>query len=380
MSRTFILGINEAVDGSSHLTTRQVYDLVGHNVGNLAFHYALAKILQGPQDALPWHSDPQALNAMRRIGVLPCANQLGPHADYGRLAERFSSLDIPLVAIGLGAQGGSDYGLPEVPVGTRNWVREIAARSPLGKPNIGVRGPFTLKVLEQFGLSGQAVVTGCPTLFVNPDPALGRRIEERASRPIERLAIAAGHQKWKQLGRIEFSLTRLLDSIGGSYIVQSPIEMVALARGEADSLPEADLLECRDYARPDLSPEAFKRWSRRHAQAFFNISEWMEHLRSVDFVVGTRIHGVMLGLQAGIPGLCIAHDSRTREMCETMAVPFVMAAEVIEGLSLEELRGRFVFDGAAFDSHRRILAERLDGFLQANDIASSAWLRRLTAG
>jgi hypothetical protein len=378
LSRTFILGINEAVDGSAHLTTKAVYDLVGHNVGNLAFHYAVGKILEGPQDSLPWHTDPQQLNAMRRIGVMPCANQLGPHADYGRLAERFSGIGIPLVAIGLGAQGGSDYGLPEVPAGTLNWVREIAGRSPLGNPNIGVRGAYTLKVLEANGLGDRATVTGCPSLFLNPDPALGRKIEQRASRTIGRVAIAAGHQKWAQLGAIELSLTRLLDRLGGSYIVQSPIEMVALARGEADTLPEADLLECRDYARPDLSVEEFKTWSRAYARVFFNISEWMEHLRSVDFVVGTRIHGVMLGLQAGVPGLCIAHDSRTREMCETMGVPFVMAREIIKGASLDELRGRFVFDGAAFDQHRSVLAGRLDGFLQSNDIASSAWLRRVS--
>jgi hypothetical protein len=380
LSRTFILGINEAVDGSAHLTTKAVFELVGQNVGNLAFHYAVAKILEGPQDARPWHTDPQQLNAMRRIGVMPCANQLGPHADYGRLAERFSGIGIPLVAIGLGAQGGSDYGLPDVPAGTLNWVREIAARSPLGNPNIGVRGEFTLKVLEQNGIGGRAVVTGCPSLFLNPDPMLGQKIEKRAGRTITRVAIAAGHQKWAQLGPIEFSLTRLLDRLGGSYIVQSPIEMVALARGEADTLPEADLVECRDYARPDLSVEEFQAWSRSNARAFFNISEWMEHLRSVDFVVGTRIHGVMLGLQAGVPSLCIAHDSRTREMCETMGVPFVMASEIIKGATLDELRGRFVFDGAAFDRHRSVLAERLNGFLQSNDIASSAWLRRIITG
>lgn len=242
-----------------------------------------------------------------------------------------------------------------------------------------MRGPFTLKVLEAHGLAGRAVVTGCPSLFINPHPDLGRKIAAKAQRPVEQVAVTAGHQKWKQLGRIEQSLTRLLEG-GGSYVVQSPMEMVALARGEADILPEADLLELRDYACPELSPDEFMRWSRRHARAFFNVSEWMEHMRGVDFVVGTRIHGVMLAIQAGTPGLCIAHDSRTREMCETMGLPFVMARDIIGGARLEELRARFVFDGEAFDRHRRTLAERLDAFLQANDILASAWLRRIIGG
>jgi hypothetical protein len=246
VSQTFILGINDAVDGSSYLSTEAAYNLVGHNVGNLAFHYAMSKILEGHQDALPWHTDPKQLNQLRRIGVMPCANQLGPHADYGNLGDRFSALDIPLVAVGLGAQGRSDYELAEVPLGTQNWVKQIAVRSPKGAPNIGVRGEFTLKVLEQYGLSKHAVVTGCPSLFLNPDPNLGKKIEERGRRKITNVVIAAGHQKWNQLSKIEASLTKIMEETGGSYIVQSPIEMLALARGEADVLPEESLKECRD--------------------------------------------------------------------------------------------------------------------------------------
>src|SRR3954451_12094911 len=101
MPPTFILGTHESIDGSAYLPTKAVYDLTGQNTGNLAFHYALAKILPGAQDALGWSTPPPQLNAMRRIGVLPLANQLGSHADYGGLAAKFGQLDIPLVAVGL---------------------------------------------------------------------------------------------------------------------------------------------------------------------------------------------------------------------------------------------------------------------------------------
>jgi hypothetical protein len=333
--------------------------------------------LEGHQDALPWHTDPQQLNRLRRIGVMPCANQLGPHADYGNLAERFGALDIPLVAIGLGAQGPSDYEMPHVPAGTVDWVKKIAARSPNGAPNIGVRGEFTLKLLERYGLGHHAIITGCPSLFLNPDPNLGKKIEEKARKPIEHVAIAAGHQKWTHLSKIEISLAKIMEETGGLYVVQSPIEMVALARGEAGIMSEDALAECRDYACPDLSIEEFKKWSRRYARVFFNISEWMEYLRSTDFVIGARIHGVMLGLQAGVPGLCIAHDSRTREMCETMGVPFVMAQDVSKGFSLEEIKSKFVFDGATFDVLRKTLASRLNNFLIENEISSSTLLKKI---
>lgn len=378
MAASFILGINDSVDGSYMLSTNKVYDLTGHNTGNLAFHYALVKILGGHQDALPWHTPPERLNQMRRTGVIPCANQLGPHADYGNLAERFKMLDISLLAIGLGAQGNANYGtLPEVPAGSVEWVKQIGNRSIGAAPNIGVRGPFTLKVLEQYGLAGKAVVTGCPTLFLNPTPDLGRTIENNAKKSFDHVAVAAGHPKWKHLGKIEASLGRIVEETGGCYIVQSAMESVAIARGEASLLPQADLEESRDYVCPGMELSDFVRWSRRYYSVYLNISEWMECLRGYDFVVGARIHGVMLGLQAGVPSLCIAHDSRTRELCETMKVPFIMAGEIPNGLELADLRHLFRFDGAEFDHNRRKLAATLATVLKDNQLPESAWLKAI---
>jgi len=129
------------------------------------------------------------------------------------------------------------------------------------------------------------------------------------------------------------------------------------------------------YTRRKGSIDEFKMWAHRYARSLFNISSWMEYLKSVSFVVGPRIHGIMLGLQAGTPGLCIAHDSRTREMCETMGVPFVMAKAVAQGIKFEELRSHFVFDGAAFDARRKTLGTRLSEFLEVNGVPQSAWLQ-----
>lgn len=379
MANTFIYSIKDHVDGSYLLDTQTCYGLTGQNTGNLAFHYAINKILGGDQQVLPWDAPVGDVNATGKIGVIPCANQLGPHADYSALGARFSELDIPLVAIGLGAQTDSQYKeIPQVPEGTLNWVRQIALRSPVGAPNIGVRGPFTLKVLAEYGLAESAIVTGCPTLFLSPEPKLGEKIRARAERKFDRIAVASGHQGWKHLAKLESTLCRLADRTGGTCIAQSPYEMVALGRGEAADLPEKELAACRDYCCPAMDLPDFVQWSRQYFRSFFNVSEWMECLRGHDFIIGTRIHGVMLGLQAGIPGLCLVHDSRTREMCETMMVPYVMAGQVINGVPLDSLRQLFVFDAEKFDENRRTLAKRLNEFLMSNDIADSQWLQAIS--
>ncbi len=378
MPTPFIFGIDPAIDGSALLSSADAFDRVGHNIGNLAFHYAVRVILGRQTKSLSWYAPPQEINDAGGIGVLPCANQLGPHLNYGSLAERFTALKLPLAAVGLGAQGASDYQtLCEVPAGTLNWVREIIARAPSSKPNITLRGDYTLKVLAQYGLDRHAVVLGCPSLFINPDPDLGAKIAQRATRPATRIAIAAGHQKWLHLAKIEASLTRIMAATDGVYIVQSPLEMALLARGDSHLMSAQSLTACRDYACPELSLPEFVRWSRRYARAFFDVSAWMEYLRGFDFVVGARIHGVMLGLQAGIPSLCIAHDSRTRELCETMMVPFVMARDVSGGITRDRLHALFTFDAAAFDANRRRLGAALNDFLVQNEIDASPVLGRI---
>jgi hypothetical protein len=369
----FILGIDESVPGSAYLSTDRLYDLVGHNTGNLAFHHAVSNILGGQLPAVSWYAEPAAINARGDIGVLPCANQLGPHVNYQAIGDSFQHIDRPLVSIGLGAQGSAKYAdIPEVPEGTLKWVRAIAERSPAGKPNISVRGDFTLKVLDHYGLADRAVVLGCPTLFLNPDPELGRKVQARAeAQPFDRIAIAGGHQNWAHLSRLEQSLTRLMAATDGVYVVQSPKEMVVIGRGEADRLSDAALGYLRDYTAPELTIVEYKRWANRYARAFFDIPAWMEYLRRFDFVVGPRIHGVMLGIQAGVPSLCLAHDSRTREMCETMQVPFVMAQDHAGGVTREKLRELFQFDGEAFDANRRTIGARFGRFLRDNELNPS---------
>lgn len=100
----------------------------------------------------------------------------------------------------------------------------------------------------------------------------------------------------------------------------------------------------------------------------------MAHLREFDFAIGTRIHGVMLALQAGVPALCTAHDSRTLELCRLMMVPHVIASEVPRRLTPDALRDMFVFDATRFDDNRRFLCRVYVDFLRRNGLLPSRWL------
>ena len=372
----FILGLSPSIDGVPFRATSELYDLTGHNTGNLAFHYAIDRQLGGGLASVGWGAAEAAIDAAGPHAVLPCANQLGSHTDYGPLGRKFATLKVPITAIGLGAQSGSYDRQPEVSKGTLEWVRAIADHAAGTTPNISVRGPFSLRVLESFGLGDRAVILGCPTLFIHPDPWLGKRIAARTGAP-GRIAVAAGHQRWTHLGRLEASLAQLVTETQGSYVGQSALEMLRLTRGEFGALDAQSRKDCRDYIQPQATLDEFARWSEVHGHAFFDVEAWLEHYRRFDFVLGTRIHGVILALQSGVPGLCIVHDTRMRELCETMLVPFVLAEDVRDGIRREDLAALYQFDADAFDRRRQELAARYVGFLHGNGLVPAAWLQAI---
>ena len=91
-------------------------------------------------------------------------------------------------------------------------------------------------------------------------------------------------------------------------------------------------------------------------------------MRTFDFVAGPRFHGVMLAMQAGTPGGVIAHDSRTREMCETMLIPVRMYDDMPASFAASDLPSLFEFEAAAYDCRRSELANRYVDMLTAAGI------------
>jgi hypothetical protein len=374
--KPFILGLKPGVSNSAFLEIETINELIGRNTGNLAYHHAIDIQLGGNLKSLYWHASLTEINQAGEIAILPCSNQLGSHVDMNSLALTWQKINLPIVAIGLGAQSDINNTIPELSPGTLNWVRMIADHAPGSAPNIALRGEFSLEVLHHYGLDEKATVLGCPTFFLNPDPELGKKIEKRLDNP-GRIAVVAGNIWWNEYSEIERSLVKLAMDSKGGYIGQGSVEMLELLRGDQASLLSENLKLCRDYSAPQMELPQFAEWIRVYGNVFFDIPAWMEYYRRYDFVVGMRIHGIMLALQAGLPALCIVHDSRTLELCKTMMVPHVLAKDVLNGIEKHQLQELFDFDGAAFDRNRLILAKRYVDFLNANFIRCEDWLTKL---
>lgn len=337
---------------------------VGGNTGNLAFATAIFRSCQarkGPD----WSEVIQEAGA---VAILPCANQLGEHCDMKGCPNRVAASACSVVAIGLGAQAGLDGAMPRLQPSTMRWVERIIARAPSpGYPNISLRGHFSQKVMEHYGWGGHGVVLGCPSLFYAPEPDLGRRAAARLRQPA-RVCVVAGQPVWSNMRPVEPWLTRLVSRTGGAYVVQDPLFMLRLAMGQAAQVTPEEFEAFRAWALPDLNRQETLAWLRRHAVVFSNLDDWIDFYRDFDFVIGARIHGVVLALQAGVPALCVAHDSRTRELCEIMRIPSIAPERLAQGVEPEDLPALFEFDPEEFDRNRQILKTAYRDFLEHNRI------------
>ena len=150
-----------------------LYNGIGHNNGNLAFVHSICSHIANPVKHFSWGSSAETLRNNADIIVIPCANQLGRHTDYGQMAENLEKSGLPIVAIGLGAQANSyDHDI-ELSPGTLRWAQVIAASNPASatSPNIYTRGAYTTAQLDKLGITG-SLPGGCPSHFLNQAPGL----------------------------------------------------------------------------------------------------------------------------------------------------------------------------------------------------------------
>lgn len=351
-----------SADAQAALSAHQKMLKVGLNTGNMMFASALHKVLGRPEGS-QWAPrvqdfDPEQVAADHDCVVVAAANWLQPRLDFGDLADKLEKTGLPCFVIGLGAQAGSFRAHPDLSDGTRRFLSLVSHRSE----KIAVRGPFTAEVLKGAGIDN-VEVTGCPSLLVAPHQPIAK-----PDRPPRRIAIAGSrglpNDKLLTAKQITHSLSRRLSQM----MLDHPVEFIAQAE-----MPEIDiLLSGGDHAhiRPEWIEFLEKYYDAPIARisaavvekmkVFFETADWMDHLRGLDFVVGTRLHGTIAALIAGTPTLLIVHDSRTAEMAEIMGIPSVPGAE----LDLDRIDFDALYDRVDMHKFTTGLPEYRDRFIR----------------
>lgn len=349
------------------------------NTGNMLFFYACEAICDLGGGKFGWGADSVTVNNSSAGILLPMANQIGEHFNISTEGPQIENINVPIVAMGLGSQlDFTPDNFNRVPQGTKDWLKLLASKSDV--PNISLRGENTYKFLKEMGLGGSAVVLGCPSLHINPEQNLGRKIKDKfienknKKSLFSNFSVAAGdpHHKDLNLSFVEKRLIRFVETYGGDYIVQNPMILIKLTNGWYSDInyEEYELIRKRWFNI--LTHTEIKEWFVKYARCFISIPQWIYHYSNRTLVVGTRIHGVQTAIQAGTPAVCICIDARTKELCQTMHIPYIDSDTLKSGFTENDIISVLdEWDFEKFDENRLNLANRTMSFLLANGASFS---------
>lgn len=356
----------------------RLMEATGHNIGNMAFWYASDLLVDAEKVLVSW--DTKASRLPKDIGgvVIPAANFINPTAKLDGLATLVRDLDVPVLLLGIGAQAEREDKPPERNDSVVRFLEEVSKRTH----KICVRGDFSAKVCADLGITNTAVL-GCPSILINPSQTLGETIERRIGETLDvgPYAIHASCVK-HILTNTERELVRLVQlNPGSAYVVQRPIELIKMVNGEALTDTEATYFaRCVDFFGFERNRRGFDAFLKTHLYAPTSVDSWMYYLRRFTAGINTRIHGTIMGTGAGIPSLCINHDTRTRELSKRLCLPNIEAKDYMETrFSVTEMFKRANFSGEIFDNNRRSIAQSYIEVFEKTGIPASGHLRAMAA-
>lgn len=237
---------------------------------------------------------------------------------YERFQRYLEKFDVPLVIFGLGAQAKSeDLTGATMPTEAVSLMRYLESEA-LG---ISVRGRFTKQVIEHFtGTTSKAWVTGCPSFFSRP-----REIERLFSEIKEP---SGGRLAYSGTVLHEDPETAMLESaIRSDSLLVEPVNRFNhqfFLDSVAERNPEAPWYLRRLLQDDSWTIERLREYYVRNYSLFRTATDWYAFNKSVVAATyGTRFHVNMASLLSGKPATWITHDSRTRELCETLSLPYI---------------------------------------------------------
>ena len=297
-------------------------DLISSNSGNLIFLESAWKILDTTgTEIVPDRSAPHDLGADRindefDAYVIPLANAFRRTFEDSlvRLTGVLEKLTIPVIVVGVGLQARLPYQVGvkrPIDEAVSRFVRAVLANSA----SIGVRGEYTADYLRRLGFA-EVEVIGCPSMFVNGD-----RIDVTKRTP------ALTHES-----RVGINITARIAEMGPvitSHVARYPnLEYIAQDRDSLRLLLWGDEPEGASPSSPMPIHRSHPLIRDDKTRFYVDPWPWLDDVRRMDFMFGTRIHGNIVALLAGTPSYVIAHDTRTLELARYFEIPHRTTAEI----------------------------------------------------
>ena len=219
------------------------------------------------------------------------AESYGLQLPYKKIENLIKKSKKPLVITGLGANSFTGFDkdfYKQLNPDLVHFLNFLSAHTP----EIGVRGHFTAEVLNQIGIKNVRVI-GCPSFY---EMGANRVVQKTGKISLEDillthssavLSLKKNHQICQDFQEEEIIRT--------------------IAFNENVNLPKSAI--CKNILKHKY-------------HIFSNIEDWKHFISQFKFAFGDRLHGSICALNAGIPAMCTNTDSRAREMCEFLHIPY----------------------------------------------------------
>ena len=343
-------------DTGSPWKTRKLDHL---NTGNNVWFQGLVSTLLTPGNHVEFLTDEMSveyINDHFDAVIRPHANVFG--FLFVRIMEdhvrAWKGLKIPMYIVACGAQADSYDALDELAETIRTPACRFMDSVYATGGEFALRGYFTKAFFDRMGYH-TAEVTGCPSLY-----QCGRDLRI----PAEKVPRAAFRPVVN--GRLELVEPLLQEHRDVPFIDQGDF----LRFLDDPAFREEHDLGLRDMVRLIERHGAFmfRMMGADRVRLFHDVPEWRSFLMEnrFSFSFGSRIHGNIMAILAGIPAVVCARDSRTRELAEFHEIPFV-AKGVYDRERLYELYART--DYRAFNRGFAARYDRYEAFLVRHGLA-----------
>ncbi|SAI05686.1 polysaccharide pyruvyl transferase CsaB [Bordetella ansorpii] len=373
------------IGDTAGLNASDVLKLSGVNVGNFAFKYGMRKLIGEDVIYTTYRTDPDYVRRNARALIVAEANLVNPGIDYGAPAKFIETVDLPTFCLGIGAQAGTMGDKITIPAGTLDYLHAVSKRSA----GFGVRGAYTKSIIDELGVSG-AQVLGCPSFFINPSRTLwqdvARKIgaEDFSSIALMEGIYPTGHPHAEKVSELERRLFDLVRFRNSDYITQAHPTIMAFAMGDGHMVEDSTLFHLRKRLAPGMRIPEFRELLAARSRVHVRIDHWIRDVRRYQAVIGTRIHGTIMALQAERPAAMISHDSRTSELCETLQIPVTSLDQAMEVPSVgkfDRLFEKIAKNTAAQrDDHRIELGRKIRNLMNEMEIPASPAFNALCDG
>ncbi|MCI2061890.1 MAG: polysaccharide pyruvyl transferase family protein [Eubacteriaceae bacterium] len=336
-------------------------NMVNGNTGNLMFTHSISRALMLEGVSIDYTKtdhyisagEAEEMNAKYDCFVIPLANAFRKDFEFelNYLTDMVKKLDMPCIVIGVGYQGElSDSANKEQPMdeSVQAFMKAVLKKSA----SVGLRGEMTAKYLERLGFKRERdfTVIGCPSMYLYgedlPHP-----------KPLELTPQSRINLNCKVVlpQKIHDFMNVVCEQIPDHYYIpQNTYELKTVYCG----MP---LKYSRNVKVPANYPGdlSHKLYRENRVRGFVTAESWMNFLAQGDMNFGTRIHGNIAGILAGVPVYIVAPDTRVLELSNYHNIPHMTMEELDPAMNIFDIVKDVDFDQIQI-GHRERFAHYMD--------------------